>query len=191
VFAVALTLLVLDLRIPINEAIKTEADLFSSFCSLTPKLLTYFLSFMTLGIFWTGHTVQFTYIHKSDRHLNWISLFFLMLVSLVPFTTAFVSEHLNFKFSIGLYWLNILLLGLVLFFHWTYAYRNNFLTLPNTQKEIIDKAIKGRIIVGQTLYAIGALLCFIDTYLSIFVIILIQLNYALALFSKQGKRRQS
>lgn len=55
VFAIALTLLVLDIKVPVSEAIRTEAELFASLRSLLPKFLTYFLSFMTLGIFWTDN----------------------------------------------------------------------------------------------------------------------------------------
>jgi uncharacterized membrane protein len=190
VFAIALTLLVLDIKVPVTETIRTEGELIESFCSLTPKLLSYFLSFMTLGIFWTGHSTQYNYIEKSDRNLNWISLFFLLFVSILPFTTAFLSEHITFRFSIGLYWLNILLLGLLLLIHWNYAYKHKFLSLEEGEQAAINNAIKGRIITAQTFYAIGALLCFVNTYLSIAVIILIQLNYALALFSKTDRHKQ-
>ncbi len=72
----------------------------------------------------------------------------------------------------------------MLFIHWSYAYRHKYLAMADDEKEIINAAIRGRIVVAQTLYAIGALLCFIDAYLSIGAIVLIQLNYALALFSK-------
>jgi len=187
VFAIALTLLVLDIKVPMGEAIKTERALFDSLCNLMPKFLSYFLSFMTLGIFWTGHTTQFIYIDKSDRHLNWIVLFFLLFVSLLPFTTAFLSEHIHFKLSVGLYWLNIFLLGLVIYIQWVYAYRHDYISCPEEQKPLINKLIRKRIIIAQTLYALGALLCFINIYLSIIVIILIQLNYALALFSRRRK----
>ena len=188
VFAIALTLLVLDIKVPVGQVIKTEGELFTTLSSLTPKFLTYFLSFMTLGIFWTGQTVQFTYIDKSDRNFNWITLFFLMFVSLLPFTTAFLSDHIEFKLSIGLYWLNIFSLGLMLLISWTYVCRHNFLNVKGEEKEIISSAIKKRIIIAQSLYAIGALLCFVNTYLSIAIIILIQLNYALALVSKRYKK---
>jgi uncharacterized membrane protein len=190
VFAIALTLLVLDLRVPVSDAIKTEMDLFHSFCSLTPKMLSYFLSFMTLGIFWTGHTAQYSYIEKSDRNLNWISLFFLLFVSLLPFTTAFLSEHIRFRFSIGLYWLNIFALGLMLYLQWTYALKQGFLSLPADEVAGISKALIKRIVVAQSLYAFGALLCFMSNYLSIAVIILVQLNYALAFFSGKSRNKQ-
>lgn len=184
IFAVALTLLVLDIKVPISESIKGEMDLILSLYHLAPKLLSYFLSFMTLGIFWTGHTTQFNYIEKSDRHLTWLSLFFLMLISLLPFTTAFLSEHIEYKFSIGIYWLNIFLLGFILLVHWIYAFKNNYLNVLGEEKAIVNNIIRNRIIMAQTLYALAALLCFINNILSIVVIILIQLQYALALFSK-------
>src|SRR3954451_19878347 len=80
VFAIAMTLLVLELRIPVNEAIRSEADVWGIFIHLKAELLTYFLSFMTLGIFWVGQSVQFQYIVRSDRNLFWINILFLMIV---------------------------------------------------------------------------------------------------------------
>ncbi len=192
VFAIALTLLVLDIKVPISGAIHSETQLMSTLSILTPKLLSYFLSFMTLGIFWTGQSAQFHFIDKCDRHLNWISLFFLLFVSILPFTTAFLSEHITFKFSIGLYWLNIFLLGLFLYINWSYAYTRHFFSITGIERVEIFKVIRNRIFTEQILYGIGALLCLINTYLSISVIIIIQLNYALALFTKMNpikKRR--
>jgi uncharacterized membrane protein len=180
VFAIALTLLVLDIKVPVSDAIKTERDLFNALYALTPKFLSYFLSFMTLGIFWTGQAVQLSNIEKSDRHLNWLSLFFLLFVSIIPFTTYFLSEYIHFRLAVGLYWFNIFALGFTLYFHWIYAFAHGYVSLPAEDKPGVDKAIRRRIVIAQMLYACGALLCFVNTYLSIGVIILIQLNYALA-----------
>ena len=183
VFAVALTLLVLDVRVPMVDTIHTDADLIKSFIPIIPKLLIYFLSFMTCGIFWMGQSAQFQYIDKSDRNLNWISLFFLMFVATIPFTTAFLSEYIDFKFALFVYWLNILCLGVMLYINWAYAYKQNFLKFSDDEKAAVNIAIKKRIIFAQTLYAVGALLCFINIYLSITFIIIVQLNYAFAFFS--------
>jgi uncharacterized membrane protein len=188
VFAVAMTLLVLDIRIPDPGPVHSELGLFRAFCVLTPRFLTYFLSFMTLGIFWTGQAAQFNYIDRSDRDLSWISLFFLLCVSILPFTTALLSAFIQFRLAVGIYWLNIFLLGLMLYIHWSYAYRHHCLELPKGMEAAIDKAMRRRIVIAQTLYAGGALLCFINTYLSIGVIILIQLNYALAFFFRRDGR---
>ena len=187
VFAIALTLLILDIKVPIAETINSEVVLFKAFLKLSPMLLSYFLSFMTLGIYWSAHSTQFQYINKSDRHLNWINLYFLLFVTTIPFTTAFLSQHIIFKFSIGVYWLNIVLLGFMLAINWYYADKQEFISLEKDKKDIVTKAIKKRIIEAQSLYTVGALLCFVNTYLSVIVLILIQLNYSLALSFKRQK----
>ena len=191
VFAIALTLLIFNIKVPVNEAINSEKDLLHAFGSLTPSLLSYFLSFMTLGIYWSAHSTQFHYISRSDRNLTWINLFFLLFVSTIPFTTAFLSQYITFKFAIGIYWLNIFLLGFLLAINWYYADRHHFISLEDDEKNTARKAIRKRIIEAQSLYTFGAILCFINTYLSIIVLILIQLNYALALSAKLLKRRSN
>jgi len=183
VFAVALTLLVLDIKVPATELIHSEKDLLAALCTLGPKFLTYLMSFMTIGIFWMGHSVQFTFIEKGDRNLNWISLFFLLFVSMLPFSTALLSEHIDYRSAIGVYWFNIFMLGAVLYLHWRYAYRKGLLRLPEGQAHTIDCAVRRRIITAQSLYLAAALLCFISNYASISLFILVQLNYALGIFS--------
>lgn len=181
VFAIALTLLVLDIKVPVKEAINSETEALYALIGLQGKFLPYLLGFMTLGIFWAGHAMQFKFIKRTDRHLTWLTIFFLLFVSLMPFSTAFLSEHMEFKVAVGFYWLNIFLLGLMLFLNWSYAYRKNLLD-ESIDKAVIHKAICNRIIYAQIAYVIAALFCFINTYLSVAVIILIQLNYALAFF---------
>ncbi|XZF15567.1 TMEM175 family protein [Chitinophagaceae bacterium MMS25-I14] len=182
VFAIALTLLVLEIKVPEGH-VNSEQELWHMLAKLAPKFLSYFLSFMTMGIFWTGHALQLSYMERYNRDLNWNSLFFLLLVSLLPFTTAFLGEHIEFKTAIALYWLNILLLGIILYIHWNYACKNHFIAVDGEEFNAIDKAVRKRIIVAQVLYFAGGLLCFVNTYLSISFIIVVQLNYAFAIFS--------
>lgn len=188
VFAVAMTLLVLDIKAPTSEIINSEKELIQMFSLLAPKFLVYFLSFMTAGIFWTGQSTQFKYIVKSDRNLYWTTLLFLLFVSLLPFSTSFLSENVSFKFAIAVYWFNILMLGVTLYLNWHYAKKNNFLNLESQEAKYIHKAISYRIIIAQTLYGLAALLCFIHTYLSIIAIILIQINYAFGITSNKKNK---
>lgn len=185
VFGVAMTLLVLEIKVPELEGHETELELMHAFFALMPKFLVYFLSFMTAGIFWVGQSAQFRHIEKSDRNLLWINLLFLLFVSVLPFSTAFLGDHISFKFSVMLYWVNILLLGVFLYINWNYAYRKGFINEEHCE-EVYDP-IRKRIISAQAFYFIGALLCFINPYLSIAVIIAIQLNYAFAFFSGNNK----
>lgn len=183
VFGVAMTLLVLEIKVPEFEEHITELELVAAFWALMPKFLVYFLSFMTAGIFWTGQSAQFRYIRTSDRNLNWINLLFLLFVSTLPFSTAFLGDHITFKFSIFLYWLNVFLMGIMLYVNWEYASRHNF--IASEMRDVVYGPIRKRIIYVQLLYLFGALLSFIDNYLSIAFIVVVQLNYAFAFFGKR------
>lgn len=181
VFGVAMTLLVLEIKVPELEGHFTESELAASFFELLPKFLVYFLSFMTAGIFWAGQSAQFRHIEKSDRNLTWINLLFLLFVSTLPFSTAFLGDHIEYKFSILLYWFNILLMGLMLYINWVYAKNHGF--IEDEVLRVVDEPIRMRILTAQALYFVGALLCFVNPFLSIGVIIAIQLNYAFGFFS--------
>jgi len=178
VFSVAMTLLVLDLRTPASEAIHSEQDLLHALLPLAPRLVTYLMSFLTLGIFWLGQQVQLDRLSRSGRDLVWIHLGFLCAVTLVPFSTALLAEHINNRVALLVYWANILLLGLLLLWTWHQAVRGK-LVREGTAPDIVA-AIYHRILIAQLLYALGAALCLISTYWSIAFIVLVQLNYVVA-----------
>ncbi len=178
IFAVAITLLFLDIRVPLQENVASDFELINLFTSLKPKFIVAFLAFMTIGIFWTGHSVQYQYITKSDRNLSWINLLFLLSVIILPFSTSFLGNYIDFIFPMVIYWFNLLIMGLLLYLHWNYAYKKGL--IDEEKKDLVSKPIKTRIIIAQSLYFIGALLCFFNPYISIAFIILVQLNYAFA-----------
>jgi len=179
VFAVAMTLLLLDLRAPAADAIASEAALGQALLDLAPRLLVYLLSFVTLGIFWVGQQTQLNQMERSNRHFAWINLGFLFAVTLTPFSTGLMAEFIQFRVALLAYWLNILLLGLLLFASWRYA-RHAHLA-QDGMTEAVFKSVEYRILIAQSLYAFGALLSVIlNTYWSIGFIVLVQLHYAVA-----------
>jgi uncharacterized membrane protein len=180
IFAVSMTLLVLDLHVPELASGAGEADLWSALVNMVaPRILPYLMSFLTLGIFWVGQQTQLNYFERSDRTLTWIHLGFLLAVTLTPFSTGLLASFITNKVAIIVYWLNILLLGVMLFASWRYAYHAKLIK-EDTPPEV-RAANERRIIVAQSLYAFGMLLCFINPYLSVGFIFLVQLNYVLAL----------
>ena len=186
VFAVAMTLLVLDLRAPAVEAIHSEHDLLLALVELLPRLATYFMSFLTLGIFWLGQQVQLDRLARSDRDLAWMHLAFLCAVTLVPFSTALLAEHMISRVALVVYWGNIVVLGALLYWTWGRVVNARLLS-EDTQPEVVA-AICRRILIAQSLYAFGAALCVFSTYWSIGFIALVQLNYALALSDRLFSR---
>jgi uncharacterized membrane protein len=177
IFAVAMTILVLDIHAPAAHAIHSENDLWLALGPLAPRMVVYLMSFMTLGIFWIGQQTQFNQLAKSDRHLTWIHIAFLAFVSVMPFSTSLLAEFIEFRLALLLYWANILLLGLILYVSWRYAAHSG---LVEADSKELRCAIERRILIAQSLYAFGALLCLANTYWSIGFIVLVQLNYAIA-----------
>jgi uncharacterized membrane protein len=178
VFAVAMTLLVLDLRTPAETAVHSESDLWKAIVLLAPRILVYLMSFLTLGIFWVGQQTQLNYFSRSDRHLTWIYLAFLFGVSLMPFSTSLMAAFISYRLALLLYWANIFVLGAILFGAWRYGKGSQL--LKGELSAEFARAVERRIIVAQALYALGALLCLINTYWSLGFILLVQVNYAIA-----------
>ena len=184
VFAVAMTLLVLDLRAPAAEAIHSDQDLWRALVALSPRLLMYVMSFMTLGIFWVGQQTQLNHLERSDRSLSWIHIAFLFCVSILPFATTLLAEFPEYRVALLVYWLNILLLGAALYLSWVCAVGTGL--VKSDMPAQVSSAIKKRILIAQALYACGALLCVVNTYWSMALIIAVQLNYAIAPRFRRG-----
>ena len=143
IFAVAMTLLVLDLKVPASEAVHSERDLGHVLLALAPRLLVYLMSFLTLGIFWVGQQTQLNHLARSDRSLSWIHLAFLFAVSLTPFSTSFLAEYLGYRLALLTYWFNIFLLGTTLYFSWVCAIGNNLV------RDDISPALRNAICAGS------------------------------------------
>ena len=178
IFGVAMTLLLLDLHVPDKAKILGDADLRHALLELGPDVLVYLMSFLTLGIFWVGQQTQLNNLTRSDRHLTWLHLAFLFPITFVPFSTRLLTEFIEYRSALLLYWLNILVLGTLLYCCWIRATKAGVLREDVTVH--LQRAMRRRIIGAQTLYAIGAALCLINTRVSIIFIILVQLNFAIA-----------
>jgi uncharacterized membrane protein len=178
IFGVAMTLLLLDLRVPAKELIHSEADLRRVLLASCPQLMVYLMSFVTLGIFWVGQQTQLNNLTRSDRHLTWMHLAFLFPVTILPFSTRLLAEFITYRTALLVYWLNILVLGALLYFCWGRAVKAGVVTEGVSSE--FHAAIRRRIIGSQALYAFGALLCVMSTYASIAFIVLVQLNFAFA-----------
>lgn len=176
-FAIAMTLLVFDLHTPVATAIHSEAGLWHALIGLGPRFATFLMSFLTLGIFWLGQQTALGMVERGDRHLTWLNLGFLFAISLLPFSTRLIGDFPGYRLALGFYWLNILLGGVMIYAGARYA-RAAKLLKPDVSDAAVC-ALERRIIVAQSLYAVGAALCFIDVGLSIAAIILVQFIYVI------------
>ena len=93
VFAIAITLLALELKVPAREAAAGEAQLREALVGMLPVLIGFVLSFVLIGQTWIEHHRIGRFLAGTDRALLWWDLFLLFFVALTPFTTALISEY--------------------------------------------------------------------------------------------------
>jgi uncharacterized membrane protein len=179
IYSVAMTLLVLDLHVPDAVKVVTENDFLFATKLLLPRLLIYLMSFTTLGIFWIGTQTVLDRIERSDRHFSWLNLAFFVLLTLVPFSTSLLATFITFRSALLVYWANLFLLGASILSVWLYAWK--FGLMKTETNHAFHRAVTIRVVSAQAYYAGAVLLSFVfNTYVSIGLIVLIQLNYAFA-----------
>ncbi len=129
IFAVAMTLLVLDLHIPSAEHVQLEWDLLHALGALAPQWVACLMSFLTLGIFWAGQQTQLNHLREGSRDLAWIHLAFLFTITLMPLTTRLLAEFIQFRLALVLYWVNILMPGAMLYWSWKHAMKHGLVKI--------------------------------------------------------------
>ncbi len=118
VFAIVMTLLVLELRIPETVVL---SELPQGILELWPKFSSYAVSFVVLSIMWISHHRTFHYIKRADNKLLWVNLAFLMVVALVPFSTSLIGNYPTVQFPFVVYGIHLFLIFLMRFILWSYA----------------------------------------------------------------------
>jgi uncharacterized membrane protein len=177
-FAVAMTLLVLDLRVPVSATGRTfsEHGLGVALLRLGPSFAAYLLSFTMLGTFWLAQHTLLSILGRCDRSLTWINLGFLFVVSLLPFSAALLAHYTDLRLAVGVYWLNILLLGVGL--EWAARYGREALVPSDAQQPRSRlTTFRRRILVAQALYAAAALLCLVSAQASVIALAAVQLYF--------------
>ncbi len=169
IFAIAMTLLILEIHIPeIHNA--STSELFQELSRMIPQFASFFISFLILGISWIGHHNQFKFIKKSDRVFLWLNILYFMFISVIPFSAGFLGHYTTNEASIIVYSLNLTLVGIVLFLHWNYAVSHKL-----TEGEISAKFmthVNIRILIGPVVYLLAIGVSFVNVYVSLFIFLI-------------------
>jgi uncharacterized membrane protein len=150
VFAIVITLLVLEIKVPdchalagcVGEGIKTvsEEPLREALLGLLPKVFGFIFSFLVVGMLWIEHHRIFQYIRAYDSKLIWRNLFFLLFVAFVPFPTALFSEYVRSKTAFILYALSFAFASAMKYWLWRHAAKNKAeLLIPGMDEEVIKR----------------------------------------------------
>lgn len=131
VFAIAVTLLVLDIHIPELPHPVSNGEAWRAITALSPVFFSFLITFVLTGSFWFMHHVTFHSLKYVTRALVFINLAFLLFVSLLPFSTGLLGKlGLNHPVGLAVYFVNQLALGLTLNGLWFYAQRHRLVEEP-------------------------------------------------------------
>jgi uncharacterized membrane protein len=112
VFAIAITLLVIEIKAPHVEPGDTDGKMLSDLSHLIAKFTGFIVSFFVIAIYWRSHHRIFGFVNQYSERLIWLNIFFLFTIVLMPFSSAYYSE--NFQYGVPFYFYigNILLTGI-------------------------------------------------------------------------------
>lgn len=152
VFAIAITLLVLDLHLP-----KTADGVWRGLVGQWPQFAAYLTSFFIIGIMWANHHSMFRSIVRADRVLLFLNLLLLLWTTLLPFPTRLVAAHLrdggaNAAQAEAVYSANLTLAAIAFSLIWLHAVRGGRLIAAPMGRQAEWRSI-GRFSVGTLLYA--------------------------------------
>lgn len=122
VFAIVLTLLVLELRLPAGV---TDARLFRGVLELEPKLVAFAITFALVAVFWIAHLSMMRRLNAFDWLVAWVNLFFLFTVTLTPFISTLLGEYSVFGNAWRLYCLALIAIGSAQFVLFLVIYRGH------------------------------------------------------------------
>ena len=163
VFAVAITLLVLDLRVP--DPGRLDGSLAHALGQEWPSYAAYAVSFLVIGIIWANHHGMMDLIARANRQLALINLVLLMTVVLIPFATALLAKYLRHNnadahFAAAVYSAVMLAMGASFAWLWIYVSRGRLLIAGFTDEEL--RRITVRFTSGTPLYVVALGLAFVS-----------------------------
>lgn len=179
VIAIAITLLVLEIRVP--EEAESASALWAGLRDLWPAYLGYLISFATIGIMWANHHTIFRLITRTSHYLILFNLLFLLCLAFLPFPTALLTHtlgHPDERVGIIVYSGAFLVTALAYNLLWSYAASRAPALMPDAAPQAIQ-SITRRFRLGPPAYAIAFALAFVNTTASLIVLAAIALTYVL------------
>lgn len=127
IFAIAMTLLVLELRVPDLPKSAPTQELLRKLGEETPAFASFLISFMYCGLLWFQHHLAMHFVRHLQAALVWLNLLFLMSISVLPFSCALLGHFIRNRVVQEIYFGNMFLAALFLLAEWLFARRKNLL----------------------------------------------------------------
>lgn len=177
IFAVTMTLMILELKTPDNiPQNMAPEELPPALLDLIPAAEAYVVSFIILGTFWLRHQIQFKYLKSVDLVILITNIFFLLITGLVPFSVELMKRYPDYNLSFMIYVVNLLALSILLFFQW-YHISNHDDLIDDKDRPEIRKKILSLSFVPIIIFLLSFLISFVNVRAAFLIIYLVPLVY--------------
>jgi uncharacterized membrane protein len=182
VFAIAATLLILDVKLP-------DGPVAHGYLHAWPAYGAYAISFLTIGVMWINHHEVFRHIDRTDRTFLVINVFFLMVIAFIPFPTRVLAEHMREDATAAAfaYGLTNVLMAVMYSALWFYALRGRRLIAADADERALT-GISRAFLPGIPIYTVATLSALVSSWLAVGIFAALMVFYALesSLFGRGG-----
>jgi uncharacterized membrane protein len=182
VFAIAITLLIIEIRLPPHDEVVRRGGLGPTLLNLWPSYLAYLLSFIVIGIMWANHYNVMKLIDRADHRFISLNLLLLLCIAFLPFPTAVMAEHLNnpHERSVGVaFYCGCFTVTAVFYFlMWRHAAKDRRLIASHVPDDAV-RAVTRTYAPGFLLYLAATVLAFAHVAISLAIVLGLAIVYML------------
>lgn len=165
IFAIAMTILVLELRIPETQG---TSGLAGQLADLWPRFATFFISFIVLGVYWFAHHQVFHFVVRVNRTLVWLNILFLMGIALVPFVAALMGNYPADPVALSLYGAVLGLLAVLGYLIWWYLTTYPGLLVHDLDPDLVRR-VRFWLASGPIISTVAIALAFVSPTLTLLI----------------------
>lgn len=155
VFAIIITLLILELKVPHLENRASIPELFHGLTEILPKFIAWIISFLTVAVIWVNHHRLFESLKVINHGVFWLNANLLLWVSFLPFPTALMGEYPENRFAVSFFGVASLMMGAAFLIFRLYMWKNPWLTNGYSQSELW-LGVRNVLLFGPFVYLLGA-----------------------------------
>ncbi|QJW92424.1 DUF1211 domain-containing protein [Spirosoma taeanense] len=171
VFAIDITLLTFELKLPVFKEEHTSRSLFFAMLHQWPSYVAFLLSFATIFVIWVNHHRMYSVIRRSDARFMYYNGLLLLLTSLIPFTTNILARYIQTSATELATALSMLVFGATtgtFYLMWNYATQDYYL-LKRPAADVRIHSVRNGLILSSSIYSVSALLAAVAPYVSLFI----------------------
>jgi uncharacterized membrane protein len=162
VMAIAITLLALNIHVPDVDPGLAPAQLAARLAAIAPNLMTFFISFLVIGIYWISHHRYFGYIRRYDTRLMILNLLFLFFIICMPFLASLLGQYVFVPIALIAYSLAIAALGISMALIWWYASSGHRLIAHDVGPDEI-RTINIRLFIAPLMFVVAVPFAYVSS----------------------------